>query len=108
MSQTEHEVTGLQAELDSLYSEILPVAQMSTEQRYLDCAVRTIATQDIQGLERSEKILNYVRFGSVNHIKCVNPIVDFRFYGLSHQSHIIVLETYGRISTAQCQIKRRH
>lgn len=59
--QNEHDVLELQAELDSLYSEILPVAQMSAEQRYLDCAVRAIASQDKQGLEKSKTIIEYVR-----------------------------------------------
>lgn len=59
--KNEQEVMELQAELDSLYSEILPVAQMSAEQRYLDCAVRAIASQDKQGLEKSKTIIEYVR-----------------------------------------------
>lgn len=61
----EHEIIELQAELDSLYSEILPVAQMSTEQRYLDFAVRAFVAQDKRRFEKSEKIINYVRFGSI-------------------------------------------
>lgn len=65
----EPEVTELQAELDSLYSEILPVAQMSTEQRYLDCAVRAIASQDKQGLEKSMKVIDYVRLNYIIHTK---------------------------------------
>lgn len=67
-SQNEHEVMELQAELDSLYSEILPVAQMSVEQRYLDCAVRAIASQDKQGLEKSKTIIGYVCLVTVVYI----------------------------------------
>lgn len=67
--QNEQEVAELQAELDSLYSEILPVAHMSAEQRYLDCAVRAIASQDKQGLEKSKTIIEYVRLGTFIYIK---------------------------------------
>jgi hypothetical protein len=74
-SQNEHEVMELQAELDSLYSEILPVAQMSAEQRYLDCAVRAIASQDKQGLEKSKTIIEYVRLSTVINIKCYANLI---------------------------------
>lgn len=56
-----NEVIELEAELDSLYSEVLPVAQMSVEQRYLQRAVRAIAAQGNEGVERSKKIISYVR-----------------------------------------------
>jgi hypothetical protein len=84
--QNEHDVLELQAELDSLYSEILPVAQMSAEQRYLDCAVRAIASQDKQGLEKSKTIIEYVRPISHHHIKhYANPIPDIRINHLPHR-----------------------
>lgn len=83
--QREHEVMELQAELDSLYSEILPVAQMSAEQRYLDCAVRAIASQDKQGLEKSKIILEYVCISTVITIEYyANSLSDFGIHYLSH------------------------
>jgi hypothetical protein len=54
------EVLDLQEELESLYSEILPVAQMSTEQQYLEPALREISARNGQGQERSLKAIKYV------------------------------------------------
>lgn len=54
------EMAGLKAELESLYSEIVPVAQMSAEQRYLQIALRSIAARGGHGAERSKKITAYV------------------------------------------------
>jgi SUMO ligase MMS21 Smc5/6 complex component len=56
------EVSDLQEELESLYSEILPVAQMSAEQQYLEPALRVIAATNGQGQERSVKAVKYVSF----------------------------------------------
>jgi hypothetical protein len=56
------DVNDLQEELESLYSEILPVAQMSAEQQYLEPALRTIAATNGQGQERSVKAVKYVSF----------------------------------------------
>jgi hypothetical protein len=54
------EVDALQGELESLYSEILPVAQMSAEQQFLQPAIRAISAQDSQGKDRSMKAIEYV------------------------------------------------
>lgn len=54
------ESTDLQGELESLYTEILPVAQMSIEQQYLEPALREIASRNGQGKQRSEKAVKYV------------------------------------------------
>ena len=54
------EVNDLKEELESLYSEILPVAQMSAEQQYLEPALRTIAATSGKGQERSVKAVKYV------------------------------------------------
>lgn len=59
------ESVDLQEELESLYSEILPVAQMSAEQQFLEPALREIATRDGQGQERSVKAVKYV---GLNHL----------------------------------------
>ncbi|KAG5927799.1 hypothetical protein E4U42_001768 [Claviceps africana] len=57
---TSEEVTELQEELESLYSEILSVAQMSTEQQHLEPALRTIAAKSRQSLGKTVLSLNYV------------------------------------------------
>jgi hypothetical protein len=56
------EVNDLQEELESLYSEILPVAQMSAEQQYLEPALKAIAATNGQGQERSVKAVKYVSY----------------------------------------------
>jgi hypothetical protein len=57
---TNQEVSELQDELESLYAEILPVAQMSAEQQYLEPALREISTKNGQGQDRSVKAFKYV------------------------------------------------
>jgi len=54
------EVTELQEELESLYSEILPVAQMSTEQQYLEPALREISSRSGLVQDRTAKAVRYV------------------------------------------------
>jgi hypothetical protein len=54
------EVIALKEELESLYSEILPVAQMSIEQEYLEPALQVIAAQDVHGKDRAAKAMDYV------------------------------------------------
>lgn len=54
------EIHALKEELDSLYSEILPVAQMSVEQQYLEPALRKLASEDIRREVMTSKVLNYV------------------------------------------------
>ncbi|TVY48436.1 hypothetical protein LOCC1_G000907 [Lachnellula occidentalis] len=54
------ETTDLQEELESLYSEILPVAQMSAEQQFLQPALKAIAATDGQGQERAAKAVEYI------------------------------------------------
>ncbi|KAH8815499.1 hypothetical protein F5884DRAFT_772613 [Xylogone sp. PMI_703] len=54
------EVKDLQEEIESLYSEILPVAQMAVEQQYLQPALREISTRDGQSTENSLKVMKYI------------------------------------------------
>lgn len=58
---TSQDVSELQEELESLYAEILPVAQMSAEQQYLEPALREISAKNGQGQDRSAKAVKYVR-----------------------------------------------
>jgi hypothetical protein len=58
----DHECQELRDELESLYSEILPVAQMSAEQQFLQPALRTMAASSGKGQERAAKAVKYVRF----------------------------------------------
>lgn len=56
------ETTDLQDELESLYSEILPVAQMSAEQQFLQPALKAIEASDGQGQKRADTAVEYVCF----------------------------------------------
>ena len=62
VSDDEHdgEVNDLEEELESLYAEILPVAQMSAEQQYLTPARREVAASDGLSQEQSGKAVQYV------------------------------------------------
>lgn len=57
---TTDEVSALQEELESLYAEILPVAQMSTEQQFLKPALKSLAAKNVQELARTAQGTGYV------------------------------------------------
>ena len=54
------DIAAIQEELESLYAEILPVAQMSAEQQYLEPAFAGLAAKNGSSLLRSEKAVDYV------------------------------------------------
>lgn len=54
------EMDALQAELESLYSEILPVAQMAVEQQHLEPALGAIATRSGQSMRKTASSLAYM------------------------------------------------
>ena len=56
----DEDVAALQAELESLYAEILPVAQMSVEQQHLAPALRALSGQNTKNLSRALLALDYV------------------------------------------------
>lgn len=59
-SASADEVKALEEELESLYSEILPVAQMSAEQEHLEPALQSTDSQSGQSLRRSAAAVTYV------------------------------------------------
>lgn len=59
-STTGEEVRALEEELESLYSEIFPVAQMSVEQQYLDPASKSIGGRSGQSMQRSVAAFTYI------------------------------------------------
>lgn len=59
-SATEEEVKVLEDELESLYAEILPVAQMSAEQQHLEPILKSIDMQGGQSIRRSAVAVSYV------------------------------------------------
>lgn len=58
---TQEDVKALEEELESLYSEILPVAQMSAEQQHLEPALKSTNAQSGQSIHRSAVAVSYVR-----------------------------------------------
>lgn len=59
-SASADEVSAVQQELESLYSEILPVAQMSVEQQFLDPALKSLAAKKSDDRARSARATGYV------------------------------------------------
>lgn len=59
------EISALQEELESLYSEILPVAQMSVEQQWLEPSLKSLSTDTGQGLNHAAVSIQYVSTPSI-------------------------------------------
>ncbi|KAK4079705.1 hypothetical protein H0G86_005828 [Trichoderma simmonsii] len=57
---TDDEVKALEAEVESLHSEILSVAQISVEQQYLEPALQTVSTEGGQSAMRTSNALAYI------------------------------------------------
>jgi hypothetical protein len=56
----EEDASAAQEELESLYAEILPVAQMSVEQQFLGPALKSLAAHNGKGFARSIHAADYV------------------------------------------------
>src|SRR4051794_24890234 len=78
------EVSTLQEELESLYAEILPVAQMSAEQQFLEPALKSLAAKNGQGLATSAQATSYVS-GSDTFEHLPADSADPRMPRLSHR-----------------------
>ncbi|KZL65981.1 vacuolar H+/Ca2+ exchanger [Colletotrichum tofieldiae] len=59
-SHPSDDVKTSQEELESLYAEILPVAQMSVEQQYLEPALKSLSSKNGQSLHRSAAAVVYI------------------------------------------------
>lgn len=62
---SQEDMTAQQEELEELYSEILPVAQMSVEQQWLEPSLRSLSAKNGDSLNRSAQALGYVSFAFV-------------------------------------------
>lgn len=60
-SVLDREASELQEEVESLYSELLPVAQMSANQQHTEPSIKSFAAQSEQAMNRTTLLLNYVR-----------------------------------------------
>ncbi|KAM0324420.1 hypothetical protein ACHAQA_008202 [Verticillium albo-atrum] len=63
------DVKALQDEVESLYAEILPVAQMSVEQQYLEPALKSLSDRNGQSAGRSTAAIAYI-------LDCLDYLVD--------------------------------
>ncbi|KAI9049955.1 hypothetical protein LZ554_006102 [Drepanopeziza brunnea f. sp. 'monogermtubi'] len=85
----EQVVNELQEELESLYSEVLPVAQMSAEQQFLEPALKAVAAIDGKGQERTVKAIKYIHDCM---IFLVNRIETFLQRAEESQCHRMALQ----------------
>ncbi|KAL2259425.1 hypothetical protein VTK26DRAFT_6909 [Humicola hyalothermophila] len=63
------EVSALQEELESLYAEILPVAQMSAEQQFLEPALKSLGAKNGRSLAKSAQATSYIH-------DCLDYLID--------------------------------
>lgn len=56
------DIAAAQDELESLYSEVLPVAQMSVKQQFLDPALKSLSTRNGNALLKAGRAIDYVSF----------------------------------------------
>ncbi|KUJ19137.1 uncharacterized protein LY89DRAFT_716730 [Mollisia scopiformis] len=95
------EAVDLQEELESLYSEILPVAQMSAEQQYLEPALRSIAATNGKGQRRAVKAVTYIHECLVF---LINRIETFLQRAQESQCHNMALQFV--LDSAKTELKR--
>ncbi|KAH8902489.1 hypothetical protein BR93DRAFT_887190 [Coniochaeta sp. PMI_546] len=55
------DMATVQDELESLYSEILPVAQMSVEQQYLAPALKSLSSRNEKSFAKTAQAIGYIR-----------------------------------------------
>lgn len=55
----EKDVKVVEEEVESLYAEVLPVAQMTVEQQYLEPALKLTAARSGHGITRSSAAMKY-------------------------------------------------
>ncbi|UKZ77050.1 hypothetical protein TrVFT333_004767 [Trichoderma virens FT-333] len=97
---TDDEVKALEAEVESLHSEILSVAQISVEQQHLEPALQTVSTEGGQSAMRTSNALAYID-------KCLDYLLGRldRIQGriethLSHQAAAAALITTAKTEMA--------
>ncbi|KAI0996991.1 hypothetical protein K3495_g11192 [Podosphaera aphanis] len=87
---TQEEVGQLQEDLESLYTEILPVAQMSAEQHYLDPVLRAVGTINCHEQRRASKAVEYIDNSLGFLIHRIETILE---RAREHQSYQIAVDT---------------
>ncbi|KXH64931.1 hypothetical protein CNYM01_04200 [Colletotrichum nymphaeae SA-01] len=98
-SHPSDDVKTSQEELESLYAEILPVAQMSVEQQHLEPALKSLSSKNGQSLRRSAAAVIYID-------ECLDYLLDHmdRLYARieAYQSHQTA--TSSLLTTARAEL----
>ncbi|KAG6169547.1 hypothetical protein E4U51_001519 [Claviceps purpurea] len=98
---TGQEVTELQEEVESLYSEILSVAQISIEKQYLEPALQSVATRNGRSLGKTVSSLNYIT-ACLSHLQ--ERISRLHAHVESHKSYQIATEAMTATAKAELAI----
>ncbi|KAG6105759.1 hypothetical protein E4U31_001249 [Claviceps sp. LM219 group G6] len=98
---TGQEVTELQEEVESLYSEISSVAQISIEKQYLEPALQSIATKNGRSLSKTVSSLNYVT-ACLSHLQ--ERISRLHAHVESHKSYQLAAEAMTATAKAELAI----
>ncbi|KAG5922479.1 hypothetical protein E4U61_005087 [Claviceps capensis] len=98
---TGQEVTGLQEEVESLYSEILSVAQISIEKQYLEPALQSVAIRNGRSLGKTVSSLNYTT-ACLSHLQ--ERIARLYAHVESHKSYQVAAEAMTATAKAELAI----
>ncbi|KAG5958444.1 hypothetical protein E4U57_001307 [Claviceps arundinis] len=98
---TGQEVTELQEEVESLYSEISSVAQISIEKQYLEPALQSIATKNGRRLSKTVSSLNYIT-ACLSHLQ--ERISRLHAHVESHKSYQLAAEAMTATAKAELAI----
>ncbi|KAK3933922.1 hypothetical protein QBC46DRAFT_325865 [Diplogelasinospora grovesii] len=105
------EVSALQEELESLYAELLPVAQMSAEQQFLEPALKNLAAKNGNSLVRSEKAVVYIHDCLdylLEHMERLSTrIQDFRAYQAAVNAFVATAKSELAVRVEQPKTERR-
>ncbi|PKS10128.1 hypothetical protein jhhlp_001878 [Lomentospora prolificans] len=98
-SASAEDVQTLQEELDSLYSEIFPVVQMSVENQYMRPAMRKIKAQNAQALDHASVAVDYIQSCLNYLLEHTNALLDRVETYRSHQAATAMV-----VSTARAEL----
>ncbi|KAM4057154.1 hypothetical protein HRG_003998 [Hirsutella rhossiliensis] len=98
---TVEEVKALEEEVESLYSEILPVTQMSVEKQHLEPAIKSITAKTGNSLCRTTEALAYIN-DCLDHLLDRTARLRAHIAALrSHQAATVAIASIARAEIAQ-------
>lgn len=92
------DLATVQDELESLYSEILPVAQMSVDQQYLAPALKSLTSRNGKSFAKTAHAIDYVSLAHLCDESWSDTVPDTRLPGLFVGQNGSLLLSYGEIS----------